>query len=50
MIDLNLTIQECETIIAGLLELPAKFSLDLITKVRSQAIPQVEKQPTTTDE
>jgi hypothetical protein len=41
---LELTIDEINTILAGLGELPAKVSLGTIEKVRIQVIPQVQAQ------
>ena len=33
----DLSVEEINTILTGLLELPAKFSVNLITKIRQQA-------------
>ena len=41
---LELTLDEINTILAGLGELPAKASLGVIEKVRMQVIPQVQSQ------
>lgn len=42
-ITLDLTLDEVNIVCAGLLELPAKLSLDLIGKIREQAISQAEE-------
>lgn len=44
MISLELSQQECELILSGLFELPAKYSIDLISKIREQAISQIKKE------
>jgi hypothetical protein len=41
---LELTIDEINTILAGLGELPAKASIGTIEKIRMQVIPQVQAQ------
>lgn len=41
MIELKLNTEEINTILIGLLELPAKMSMDIITKIRGQALPQI---------
>lgn len=43
MINLKLTTDEVNAVLLGLLELPAKFSLDIINKIREQSAPQIEK-------
>jgi hypothetical protein len=41
---LNLTADEAGTIVTALLELPAKVAMDIIAKIRAQALPQIEGQ------
>lgn len=41
ILTLNLTVQEVNTIIAGLQELPAKVSNPLTRKIQQQAQPQI---------
>lgn len=40
-INLEITLQDADTILLGLYELPAKQSMDLINKIREQAAPQL---------
>lgn len=42
----DLSLEEVNTILAGLLELPGKFGLNLINKVRTQVEGQAAAQPT----
>ena len=42
MIKLELTIEETEKVLGALSEFPAKFSLDLIVKIRGEAMAQLE--------
>ena len=41
-VKLELTVEELNVILAGLGELPAKTSIAVIDKLRSQAVPQVQ--------
>ena len=43
MINLELSFEEVEKILAALLETPAKYSMDLIINIRSQATEQMSK-------
>ena len=43
MIELKLTIEEVNTILSGLYDLPYKLSAELIINIKKQADPQVEK-------
>lgn len=43
----GLSLEEVNLIIAGLAELPAKFSMELINKIKSQVQPQMEPDPST---
>lgn len=44
-VNLELTLDEVNVVLAGLGELPAKASLSVIDKVRSQAVSQLKPQP-----
>jgi len=44
MFDLKLTEQEVNIILAGLGELPAKHSIELIAKIKQSCQSQIEKQ------
>ena len=43
-LELQLTIEEINTILQGLGELPAKLSMGLITSIQNQAAPQMQPQ------
>ena len=43
-VTIELTLDEVNVILAGLGELPAKASLSVIDRVRSQVLPQVQNQ------
>ena len=43
-LELQLTIEEINTIIQGLAELPAKVSMNIITSIQNQAAPQMQPQ------
>jgi|TARA_R110000803_G_scaffold40228_1_gene86706 hypothetical protein len=43
-LDLQLTIEEINTVIAGLAELPAKTSMNLISSIQNQAAAQMQPQ------
>ena len=43
MFDLKLTEQEVNIILAGLGELPAKHSIELISKIKSECESQIEE-------
>lgn len=45
LVKLELTIDDVNVVLAGLGELPAKASLGVIERVRSQVIPQVQAAP-----
>lgn len=50
MIELKLTVEEVNLILKGLQELPAKFSLDLIIKIKNEGDIQFEaKNPKPTE-
>ena len=44
-VTIELTLDDVNVILAGLGELPAKASLAVIDRVRSQVLPQVQSQP-----
>lgn len=44
-VTIELTLDDVNVILAGLGELPAKASLVVIDRVRSQVLPQVQSQP-----
>ena len=43
-LNFKLTIEEVNTILQGLGELPAKLSMSLITSIQNQAAPQMQPQ------
>ena len=43
MIKLELTVEEIDKVLGALLELPARFSMDLINKIRGEAMAQLEQ-------
>lgn len=45
-INLNLEINEVEAIVAGLRKLPMEVVEELVTKIKIQAIPQIQAQQT----
>lgn len=47
MINLNLEINEVNNVLAALGQLPYAQVTDLVEKIKSQAIPQVQAQPET---
>jgi hypothetical protein len=49
-VSLELTLDEINVVLAGLGELPAKTSLNVIDKVRSQAVSQLQAQPAALEE
>ena len=49
-LNFTLTLEEANVIMAGLGELPAKVSANLITKLQQQAAPQIQQQQQATEE
>ena len=50
-INLSLTVQEINTILAAMGEMPAKVSMNIIQKIQAQAASQVvEDEPTSVEE
>lgn len=45
VLKIELKLEEVNVVLAGLGELPAKLSMDIIDKIRSQVIPQVNEKP-----
>lgn len=43
VVNFVLTVEETNVVLAGLAELPAKISFDVINKIRKQALPQIEQ-------
>lgn len=43
LVKVELKLEEINVILAGLGELPAKVSMDIIDKIRNQVIPQVNE-------